>query len=326
MKKLYLYFHKPPEKDRWFLGDRYLRSFIRRILRGNSRASGVEKVFLNLCKGLEKISQAYTINLPFDKLQPDDRVAILGAGLHCLDGYNKPNKIVAGIGLMTHPSEWPNLCEQYPVVKYLQHSTWANDIYKPYFGDKCEIWAVGIETDKWKPDNNVAKDIDFIIYNKLHWNLVERSIDLVDPIKKSLNDRGLKFLELKYGFYKSDAYYNLLLRSKAMIFVSEHESQGIAYQECLSTDVPVFAWDQGKLIDPNYVTFGDSDMPTSSVPFFDNRCGMKFKDFCEFDLSFDTFLSKVNQNKFSPREYILENLTLEKSAENFLKIIKSVFN
>lgn len=324
MSRLCLYFIKPPEKDRWFKGDRFLRSLLRRMLRGKSRPGGVEKVFINLCKGLDIIIEPYVVNLPFTLLKPDDRVAILGAGKHCLDGYVAPNKIVAGIGLMTHPSEWPDLCTTYPVVKYLQHSDWANNVYKPYFGDKCAIWPVGIETEKWKPSHEIQKHIDILIYNKIHWNNELQERELIQPIRDFLVSKKLKFIEVKYGHYKSEQYFKSLLNSKAMIFISEHESQGIAYQEALSTGVPIFAWDKGKLTDPNYKIWGDENMPTTSVPYFDDRCGMKFRDLTEFEAKFSEFYKKVEKNEFTPRDYILENLTLEICAQKFVDIVNSV--
>ncbi|TAF74503.1 MAG: glycosyltransferase family 1 protein [Bacteroidetes bacterium] len=321
---LYLYFITPPERDRWIFGDRFVRSFIRRIIKGKRRQGGVEKVFINLCKGLNQIKQPYIVNLPFVQLQPKDIVCILGSGIHCLDGYNNPNKIVAGIGLMTHPSEWPNLCNEYPVMKYLQHSEWANSIYKPFYGDKCEIWPVGIDTEKWLPNYKIEKKLDFIIYNKVHWEYEAKEKELLQPIRNHLLSKNLNFVEIKYGYYHSNDFKRLLDCSKAMIFLSEHESQGIAYQEALSTNVPIFAWDQGKLLDPNYKIWGDENKPTSSVPYFDEKCGLRFRDLSEFESKFELFFSKVQNHEFKPREYILENLTLEKSALRFLEIVKSV--
>ena len=325
MSSLCLYFIKAPEKNRWIKGDKYLRSFFRTLLRGKPRLGGVEKVFINLCKGLDCLGVDYRINVPFSELKLKDKVAILGAGKHCLDGYRQPNKIVAGIGLMTHPSEWPELCNEYPVVKYLQHSEWVNDIYKPYYGNRCEIWPVGIETEKWKPDTNIDKEFDFLIYDKIHWHYDEMNQNLLLPIRELLNRKNLRFTEVRYGNYRSDEYRQRLLKSKAMIFLSEHESQGIAYQEALSSGVPIFALDQGKLVDENYKIWGDQHKPTSSVPYFDERCGMKFKNLEGFELMIESFICKVNGFEFRPRDYVLENLTLEKSAQNFLEIVNSVY-
>src|SRR5918912_1503345 len=166
MSRLCLYYVPEPARDRWVPGDRYVRPLVRRVVRGAQRPGGLDKVFINLCLGLDKLNIEYKVNLPFKQLRRDDRVGVLGLGRTCLNGYHQSNSIVAGVGLMTHPSEWPTLCEDYPVVKYLQHSAWANNVYKPYFGSRCGIWPVGINTEEWLPAEPSGKSIDFLIYDK----------------------------------------------------------------------------------------------------------------------------------------------------------------
>lgn len=323
MNRICLYYKNEPKRDRWIKGDRYIRPWIRRLIRGKPRPGGVDKVFINLCKGLDKLNIPYLINLPFKDLQKDDLVGILGRGRYCLEGYNKPNPIVAGIGLMTHPSEWSDLCEQYPVVKYLQHSEWSNNIYKPYYGDRCKIWAVGIDTDKWQPNAQVKKSHDFLIYNKIMWDFETKAPQILAPIYENLEKRGLTYEELRYGSYQPGEYQEALSRCRAMIFLCEHESQGIAYQECLSSNVPILAWDNGKYLDPNRFAWGQPDIPATSVPYWDNHCGIKFQNIAEFPHKLEQFLDLLNTNQFAPRDYILENLTLEKCAQNYLDILKA---
>jgi glycosyltransferase involved in cell wall biosynthesis len=185
---------------------------------------------------------------------------------------------------------------------------------------------VGIETEKWKPQLPILKEFDFLIYNKIRWNKKDRTMDLLDPIKKILLQKKLTYCELVYGSYKSADYFRLLGKSRAMIFLTEHESQGIAYQECLSMNVPILAWDEQKLVDPNYKIWNDADHLVTSVPYFDDRCGIKFKDFNQFEYFLPLFIKKLDNNEFSPRSYIMENLTLETSAEKMLEIIEDVYS
>ncbi len=324
MSRICLYFVRPLEKDRWIHGDRYLRPIIRRLIRGKPKIGGVERVFINLCHGLDNLRVPYEVNLPFHLLKSDDRVGVLGVGKHCLEGYTQPNPIVAGIGLMTHPTEWLNICDNYPIAKYLQHSEWANNVYKTYFGDKCHIWPVGIDTQKWQPRNQQPKTVDFLIYDKIMWNYDKSSYDILIPIRNFLNQKGLTFTELRYGFYKPEQYQKALTSVKAMIFLCEHESQGLAYQECLSSDVPILAWDQGKCLDPHRFNWGMPNIPATSVPYWDNRCGVKFTGIEEFPTKLEEFLDRLSQNQFAPRDYILENLTLEKCAQKYLDILNSI--
>lgn len=323
MGRLCLYYSIPPEKDRWVPGDRWVRPVVRRLVRGKPRPGGVDKVFINLCLGLDRLGIAYSVNLPYSELKSDDRVGVLGRGRHSLAGYDRPNPIVAGIGLMTHPGEWPTLCEDYPVVRYLQHSQWANDVYKPYFGDRCRVWPVGIDTDRWVPIPR-KKDIDFLLYDKVHWDRARQETEFLDPLHQLLVERGLSVQTIRYGSYDEAQFKELLGRSRAMLFVTEHESQGLAYLECLSSGVPVLAWDPGWLKDPEQLRRGASQVPACSVPYFDARCGRKFADLEEFEPVLDEFLASLRSGNLDPRGYVLERLTLERCAREFVEIVAGV--
>ena len=291
------------------------------MLNQKLRIDGIELVFINLCKGLELLGINFEKNLSFNKLQIDDIVIILGNGTNCLNGYNKPNPIIAGIGLMNHPSEWPNLFHDYPVQVYLQHSDWALEIYKKVYHESCEIWPVGIDSNKWKPISSF-KTKDIIIYDKIRFNRKRQLENILMPIEKFLIHNNISYEIIQYGFYKQSQYFRLLDQAKAMLFLCEHESQGMAYQQALSMNVPILAWDQGKWLDPNRFKWGDVNTNATSVPYFDDRCGLRFKSIDEFDIVFTRFWKLVNINYFLPREYITEYLTLEKSAERMLEIIK----
>ena len=321
MSRTVIYYRTEPERDRWLPGDRFIRPAIRRLMRDRPRPGGLGKVFINLCLGLDRLGIPYQVNPPFKDLREDDRVGVLGRGRYALQGYDRPNPIVAGIGLMTHPSEWPTLCEEYPVIRYLQHSEWTNDIYRPYFGERCVIWPVGIDTRASTP-SVAAKDLDVLLYDKVQWNRAHSEQTLIQPVRQGLHRRKLKFAELRYGSYEEADFRALLARSRAMIFLSESESQGLAYQECLSCDVPVIAWDQGWWLDPNRFQWGDPNVRATSVPYFDSRCGDRFRNLEEFEIKFDLFFDRAHRQEFDSRAFILENLTLELCSQRFIDILR----
>src|SRR5271167_2090439 len=107
MGRICITYRREPERDRWFPGDRWIRPMVRQVIRGKPRPGGLDKVFINLCLGLDRIGMPYEVNLPFSKLRPDDLSGVLGIGRHCLKGYSRGRPLVAGIGLMTHPTQWP---------------------------------------------------------------------------------------------------------------------------------------------------------------------------------------------------------------------------
>jgi hypothetical protein len=324
MSRLCIYIKKEPAKKRWFEGDQHLRKLIRQLIKGPDRISSVEKVFNGLCRGFDKLNVPYFINLPFDQLNPEDKVIVLGIGRNSLIGYQKPNKIIAGIGLMNHPNEWINLPIEYPVAKYLQHSHWTNNIYKKYYGDICDIWFAGIDTEKWTPACQ-QKKIDVLVYDKIMWNRPIKTETLLNPIISYLYSQGLCISIIKYGAYTEDQYFEMLNNSKCMIFLCEHESQGIACEEALAMNVPVFAWNQGFWLDPHRIAWDDPIVAASSVPYFDQSCGATFNDLEDFVKSFDHFFRLVNQNAFQPRKYVVDHISIEKSTERMLQIVNEVY-
>jgi hypothetical protein len=323
--RILLYFKQNNLKDRWFYGDRYIRSVFK-LLFQKRKINSLERVFINLCKGLDLLAIKYKKNLPFNQILPNDKIIVLGSGKHILDKYKQPNKIIAGIGLMTHPNDWPTLFEDYPISTYLQHSEWTTAIYnKWYRPNSCKIWPVGIDTRYWKPEK-ATKRTQVLIYVKFLWHQEQHKKELLDPIIDFLIQNAISYQLITYGGYHIQAYKDLLNHSKAMIFLCEHESQGLAYQEAMAMDVPIFAWNQGLWLDKNLLTWGETEPITaSSVPYFNSTCGDTFKDFDEFKLGFERFCIKVEHGLFKPREYILNHLTLEKSAERMLAIIKEVY-
>lgn len=321
MDRVCLYFIEPPESDRWLPGDRFLRPLIRRLIRGRPPVSGVERVFLNLCSGLETLGVDFEINLPFSRLRPADAVGVLGRGVNCLSEYDRPNPVVAGIGVMAHPAEAPDFCDRYPIAAYLQHSQWVLDIFSPYFGNRCRLWACGIDTEYWNL-SKTQRPYDFLLYDKILWDRARNEAELLGPIRANLEQRKLRFREIRYGHYTPDQYRAALAECRAMLFLCEHESQGFAYQECLASGVPVLAWNQGWWLDPNRFRWGTPIVPATAVPFWDQRCGEQFHSIAEFEPALGRFIARLEAGEYRPREYVLEHLTLEKCARDYVTILR----
>lgn len=328
MSRLLIYYQESGSREKKLINGlkKIVKRFVKNKFPDPKFVSGVDRVFLNLLKSFDLLNVSYSVNPPFSKIKKNDRIVILGRGENCLNGFKKNNKIIAGIGLMSHPTDWPDLPIKYPIAKYLQHSEWCNEMYRDYYGDICAVWPSGIDTEFWKPDDNVKTLKDkVLIYNKLRWNKEEMVTCLISPIVDILDKKNIPYVELEYNNYSQVQYFELLKSCLGMIFICEHESQGLAYQECMSMNVPVFAWDNDKICDPAYLRLGEGWRKVSSVPYFNETCGMKFKDCLEFELLIDDFLMRSKKLMFQPRDFILKNLSLEKSGERMLRIINEVY-
>src|SRR5262249_9894876 len=140
-----------------------------------------------------------------------------------------------------------------------------------------------IDTDLWHPLDAQKKVYDVLLYDKVRWHHDTFESSLIEPIRAVLRNEGRSFIEIRYGFYREEDFRSALLQCRTMIFLCEHETQGIAYQQALSCGVPILAWDRGgPWQDPEYfpnkVNFG----PVTSVPYWDERCGRRFADATNF--------------------------------------------
>ena len=311
-------FYQEPEPDRWFKFDRYPRKLIRKILRGKQKPGGVMMVALELMRGLDLLKIPYRFNdYAYAKKNPDELIGVIGKP-HLIFKKRFKNPILFGAGVYSHPIECPDLFENYiNVKKILVPGPWMKEMCEPYYQNKVQHWPVGIDTYKWDVNIKSAQlDIDFLIYDKIRWQHDEYEKTFINPIKEKLKALNLSFEVIRYGSYDHAELIEKLGRCKAMLFLCEHETQGLAYQQVLATGTPILAWDRGGFWqDPYYFPHKVKYKPVSSVPYWDDRCGLKFENLGDFESQVKKFQNLLAS--FRPREYIIENLTLEKCAKDY---------
>lgn len=324
MHKLNL-FYEEPDDDRWISFDRYPRRIVRRIIRGKPRVGGQRKVFINLCAGLELLGIPYRVNdYRYIERNPNEIACVVGKP-HVLEKISRTTPILFGASVFSHPFADLELFKRSSVEKMLVPGEWMRRMCKPHYGDKVVSWPVGINTYEWAPSSDNSKDIDILLYDKVRWKRDQFEKELINPILTHVESHSLHVSTIRYGFYQEEEFHSLLNRSKVMIFLCEHETQGIAYQQALSCGVPILAWDRGGYWeDPSYFPEQVKFSPVSSVPYWDDRCGVKFKSIEEFPDKLSEFLNRLKLKSFAPREYVLENLTLEKCAQQYVDILKNI--
>jgi hypothetical protein len=316
-------FYAEPDPDRWFKFDRYPRRLIRRLVRGKERPGGVMMIAINLMKGLDRIGYPYRFNdYKYIKKHPQEIACIIGKP-HVFFDRKWENPVIFGAGIYSHPVEYPSLFELYPNVKrFLVPGEWMREMCAPYYGDKVLAWPMGIDVEDWRLENKKV-EFDFVIYDKLNREREILLAEVLNPIKAILEKKKLTYVSIRYGTYTHLSLKHELKRSRATIFLSESETQGAAYQQILSTNTPILAWDRGGYWqDPAYYPDKVKYEPVSSAPYWDDRCGLKFKDARDFEEKLNLFINQLDN--FHPRDYILENLTLEKCAEKYLSIVRDV--
>jgi hypothetical protein len=315
-------FYEEPDPDRWLPLDRHPRRLIRRLLRGPAQPGGMERAFINLCAGLDRLGARYRVNdYRYILANPGELACVFGKP-HVLERVPRQTPILFGTSIYSHPSDDPTLPTRRRIRQALVPSPWVQRMFSAVWPGIVSVWACGIDTERWAPEPQANKDIDVLVYDKIFWQRPHYERSLLVPLYAELGRRGLRVETLRYGSYREQDLLALCRRSRAMIFLSRHETQGIAAQQVLSIDVPLFAWDEGGYWqDPKYYPEHVKFEPVTSVPYWDNRCGGKFTGHQDFLETFAQFWHEVQRSAYAPRQVIVEKFTLEKRAAAYLEII-----
>jgi hypothetical protein len=261
----------------------------------NRIQNGPGKVVSNLLLGLNNFGIRYTLNKDADiNLILQDCNRLSGNLSNC---YLGPNIVVL-------PIDNNNIMRYNDYIKCIVPSEWVKNKYQKWIPEnKLYIWAAGIDTDKFKP-NNSNKEIDFLIYYK------RRSESELKLITSFLSKNNYTYTILKYGNYKEDDFLNLINKSKYGLVIDGTESQGIAIQEMMSCNLPLLIWDVSYWDDRGY----DFRVEATSVPYWSSVCGEKFNNLDNLENTFNMF---INTN-YSPREFILNNLSINICTERLI--------
>lgn len=314
------------DEDRWVRGDRFVRPAARKLLRRNPPfESGMQLVVRNFLYGLKRRGIHYRLNPVSFRTSRTEPVISFGRRLNGLKGIARETPVIAAVGF-PHPADLPNLCNEYNIRKYLQHSQWVLDLTRDqhvYDESIFDLWPAGVDTDAWAPSTG-ERNIDLLVYDKILFERERYESELLKPLRETLNARGYVCFEVRYGHYTPAEYRDTLARARAMIFLSASETQGFASLEALACDVPVFAWNQGYWLDPDRFRFNQPVVRATSVPFFDERCGATFADVSAFDAGLGPFMENVQARRYSPREFVIERVSIDRSTQRMLEIYGEV--
>jgi len=268
----------------------------------NSINRGPGRVIENLARGLGSHGWSVCGNYPITE-------GVYQACLQATQAVESlPRNTIMGPNLFVFPSEWSDYCFKFD--HYIVPSTWVKNKYSAYremSRSTIDVWAVGIDTETWQNQNNDEKK-NVLVYFK------SREKSELDQVTSQLDRQGISYQVIEYGSYEEKDLYNVCNSSKSCILLTGTESQGIAYMQILSMGVPCYVINKSKF---DYFHYKDSPIKATSVPYFNDMCGV-VRD--QFDIEdFLEFLE--NYEKFNPRDYILEDYTLEKSAKKYIDLL-----
>lgn len=330
-RTLHLFDIATPDSARWIPGDQHIRKGVRQLLkplRGRG-AGGLGKVTLNLTLGLQKLGVPYRLLKQPEKPPIDQVFGVLHGPKELCQSVAQVGPCIVGPGILNSPLEWPDLFTNFQAIYNIQNCEWAAAMYRPLYGERVKIWTMGVEHERYAPRPDDPKTFDFLIYDKIRWRDTPAYSQLLETCQEELCKAGCSSLYIRYGKYprgRETAYHDMLRQCKALLYLSENETQGFAYNEALSMGVPMLAWNYGKWCDPTRFKYGLDDAPATSIPYWDDRCGVDFRTPADFPERLGLFLEKLRGGKFFPREYVLENLRLDQGTQRYIEILEEAQN
>ncbi|MEL6522304.1 MAG: hypothetical protein AAFQ66_15160 [Pseudomonadota bacterium] len=285
-------------------------------LRGKQGKSGYYTWLYMLMEALDHQGVPYRLNdFRAARQNPDRPIGMVGYPGIFEKVEGLPNPRLIGPGIFSSPLDKPDLFDDPRNRLFLSTCQWHLDMFTPFYGDKLRSWFGGFDVSRFPDSRSMPKEYDVMIYDKIYFDRDANYDRLIAPFLKYLDENGLTYTVIRYGSYVYEDYIEKLKKCRSMAFFCHSETQGMAYQECLSLNVPIFAWDEGKWLDPKAKKISDDPITCTSVPYFDDDCGLRFKadDMME---SWHQFWGK--RDSYQPRKFIADQMTLAKSAEKYL--------
>lgn len=278
--------------------------------------SGFYTVFLMLAEALRYVGAEVRINdFAAASNMPDHPIGIAGYGAALDAVRDLPNPRLIGPGVTLSPWEPAGLYDDARNKGVIVHCDWLAEVMRPWHDGRLWLWFAGFDLTRYRDGRDAPKQYDLLIYDKIYHRRDDYYPRTIGALSALLEAVGLTSTIVRYGHYHLDDYKRLLQASRAMAFFSHAETQGIAYQEALASNVPVFAWDEGAWLDPLAAKLGPDPVLCSSVPFWDERCGRTFKVAGLAD-EWRVFWAAIAQ--YEPRAFVADRLSLQRSAEAYL--------
>lgn len=288
------------------------------------------KIVKNMIKGFKLINidviQCNNISMIYKLLDNNSNITHVYCPNQPLDINKYPNiKFVFGPQFSILPDNKSNIKCDYNNAIYIQPSQWCVNMWKicKYTALPLKSYCIGVDTEEFKPiDNNNSKKTIFIYYKSRSKKTYEMIINFINTYLR----KEYKIEIIKYGSYNEKHYKEVLNNSIFGIWLGSHESQGLALEEALSMNVPLLVWNVKSICDEVGSTWSnkvskEGQKLATSIPYWDERCGEYFYEEEELYAKYVKIIEKISKKEYSPRQFILDNLALEKRAKAFFDLI-----
>ena len=264
-------------------------------LRG--RMNGPRKVIQNLIRSLEDTNTPFAIN----QEKYENNLFLHWDPYHVQRYQSLKNKHKLLVG----PQFWPFAPESSQLTEYgkvITPSEWVSDLFVNHFGIRTLNWPVAI----YAPEVEDNIKTDCLIYYK------NRPEDHLLKVTNFLEQRGISYTGLQYGNYTQEEFRESLSEVKYCVIIDNTESQGIAIQEMMAVNKPLFVWDQ-TVWDHMGQEYA---VPATSVPYWSDECGERITSFDQIEERFSIFQSKLND--YTPKDFVDRELSPEATVKILL--------
>lgn len=267
----------------------------------------------SLVEGLNKIDASFNYNPRYPAHLADSVIVLAGVGTLRqairLKKQGRIKKLFAGPNIVTFSTDYDSILASPEIDCVITPSDWVIGLYledTPSLKERCFAWPSGVDPRYWLPDPEVRRD-RILIYEKQN----EGSISLAQAHADYLHGLGWDVDALQYGSFTHDQYLEKLKRSCLMIGFSMSESQGIAWAEAWSADVPTL------------ICKNDSNVHRgrrfncSTAPYLRPENGLFFNDLEDFKRQFAYW--DAHREEFTSRDWTLKNMSDEVCASILYK-------
>lgn len=299
-------------KEWLFVIIRYLRDRISPPKQNYNRSSfrGHPAVTRSLVEGLSNLEYDFNYNPRFiNKLSKN---VIVLSGIETLKQaieFKKRgiiNKLYAGPNILVFSSDYNCIIASKEIDIVVTPCNWVVDLYLedcPTLRNKIITWPAGVNTSYWRPIKKRKSNKQILIYEKQN----KGSVGPIEPYVALMQTFGLEVKVMKYGGFTHDQYLKNLNDSILMIGFVTDESQGLAWAEAWSSDVPTFIWRNDSSV------YQNRKYSCSTAPYLSNETGLFFDNIIDFEIAMNNFLS--GKYSFTPREWVLKNMSDEVCAK-----------
>ena len=270
---------------------------------------GHKALLLSLLRGMDELGIEYSYNPGINKIGPYVFLAWSNpdefAELVRLKRKGQIKKIICLPTFYRDDTDFLyNVIKTPETDTFLVASEWVKQSWLQTFGaqyeQKIKVWASGVKELPYE-DKNISHKILFYVKGK--GKGINKKI--LDLFKK----HHIQYDVIVYGKYDFNTYIRELKQADLVVFDNDAETQGLAYAEAWMCNVPT-------IVNGDFLNNAKGDF-AQTAPYLTDKAGKFYNSYEELDKILSEYQHDAAMflNRFSPRQYALDNFSDKKSAE-----------